>query len=101
MLYSLQSCDNSYAELVKDFPVQYTAGGATQNSIRVAQVSNHRDIQHIINSLIDWLAMNETYDPYLIRKHEEQPYYDTCVYEPIYHNHAYKLIDRERSNLTR
>ena len=26
-----------YAELVKDFPVQYIAGGAGQNSIRVAQ----------------------------------------------------------------
>lgn len=26
-----------YAELVKDYPVEYIAGGATQNSIRVAQ----------------------------------------------------------------
>ena len=27
----------SYDELVKNFPVEYIAGGATQNSIRVAQ----------------------------------------------------------------
>ena len=26
-----------YAELAKNFPVEYIAGGATQNSIRVAQ----------------------------------------------------------------
>lgn len=26
-----------YDELIKNFPVQYIAGGATQNSIRVAQ----------------------------------------------------------------
>jgi adenosine kinase len=30
-------CLFSYAELVKDFPVEYIAGGATQNSIRTAQ----------------------------------------------------------------
>ena len=26
-----------YTELIKDYPVEYIAGGATQNSIRVAQ----------------------------------------------------------------
>lgn len=30
--------DSLYSELVKNFKVDYTAGGATQNSLRVAQV---------------------------------------------------------------